>query len=380
MQKDFDGWNERKKVLENRRRGILFKEGEIWWCSVGINIGEESCGKGGIFRRPILVIKKLSEANCIGIPISTKIKIGTWFTDIVIKGQIQTVLLYQIRMFSVKRFQRRLTVLDSAEFSRIKEKLEALLELSHNHQSIGSGSVGDPKNSDNDSNLVYNVNMFSRENLHHAYFIEGERAAVLADIDAFMQDAFGIVRQGHPDVHFAEYESLGIDESRGLQDMQSMRPVQGDRKIFILAADSITSEAQNSLLKVFEEPTPGTHFFIVSSSERILLPTLRSRLVVLSHPSARKNDAQKSAESEARKFIPMSPKARLEFVAHMIEEKDKAKAEEFLQAVIAELARGGGAKKNAAALKELLALARYLKDRAPSVKLILERVALLRYE
>lgn len=215
--------------------------------------------------------------------------------------------------------------------------------------------------------------MFDKDSLHHAYFIEGERAAVLADLEAFLKDAFGISRHGHPDVHYAEHESFGIDEGRELGAMQSVRPVMGDRKVFILAVGAITSEAQNSLLKVFEEPTPGTHFFVISSSERILLPTLRSRMVVVSHPSAKKNDAK----ADARKFIPMSPKSRLDFVAGLVEEKDKAKAEEFLQAVIAELARGGAKPERAAAVKELLSLARYLKDRAPSVKLVLERAALL---
>ncbi len=33
----------------------------------------------------------------------------------------------------------------------VKEKLESLLELSHNHQNKGSGSVGYPKSTDNDS-------------------------------------------------------------------------------------------------------------------------------------------------------------------------------------------------------------------------------------
>ena len=33
------------------------------------------------------------------------------------------------------------------EFKQAKEKLEALLELSHNHQSSCSGSVGNPKSS-----------------------------------------------------------------------------------------------------------------------------------------------------------------------------------------------------------------------------------------
>ncbi len=64
----------------------------------------------------------------------------------------------------------------------------------------------------------------------------------------------------------------------------------------------------------------------------------------------------------------------------MIEGKDKAMAEGFLIALVAEL-RGDGLEKassaRALAVKEILSLIPYLKDRAPSVKLILERVALL---
>jgi DNA polymerase III delta prime subunit len=213
--------------------------------------------------------------------------------------------------------------------------------------------------------------MFDRENLHHAYFIEGEKSAILAELEAFLKESLEISRHGNPDVHYGEHESFGIDEGRALQEMQSMRPVMGDRKIFIIHVTAITSEAQNSLLKVFEEPTPGTHFFIISSSQRILLPTLRSRMVVISHASLGKTDMK----GEARKFIPMSPKARLEFVAPYIEEKDKAKAEDFLQAVVGELHR----EKKLDAIKEILTLIRYLKDRSPSLKLILERIALLNF-
>lgn len=211
--------------------------------------------------------------------------------------------------------------------------------------------------------------MFSKESLHHAYFIEGDTSAVLAEVEMFLKDAFNISRQGNPDVYYAHHESFGIDEGRGLQDMQSLRPVIGDKKIFILTVGIITSEAQNSLLKVFEEPTPGTHFFVISSSQRILLPTLRSRMVVITHASAAKSDMK----GEVRKFIPMSPKARLEFVAPYIEEKDKAKVEDFLQAVIGELHKAGKLE----VAKEALMLTKYLKDRSSSIKLILERTALL---
>lgn len=137
MNKNFNAWNEEKKKLEEVQEKFLFREGEIWWCAIGANIGNESCGKGDTFRRPIIILKKLSEKCCIGIPLSTQKKVGTWFCDIKIMGGKQTALLYQIKMFNSNRFQRRLTTLEKDDFLLIKQKLESLLELSHNHQDLG---------------------------------------------------------------------------------------------------------------------------------------------------------------------------------------------------------------------------------------------------
>ena len=129
MQKDFDKWNKQKKQLENIAPDFLFNTGEIWWCSVGLNVGVESCGKGEKYQRPILVLKKLSHNSLIGIPLSTQKKEGSWFEEITILNETRYALLYQIRLFSTNRFQRRLTTLDVKDFKKIKEKLEALLEL-----------------------------------------------------------------------------------------------------------------------------------------------------------------------------------------------------------------------------------------------------------
>lgn len=130
MEKDFDKWNKQKKELERNSKKFLFNEGEIWWCSVGLNIANESCGKGEKHQRPVLVLKKLSSNSFIGIPLSTQEKIGSWFVDITVHNEKRFVLLYQIRMFSTNRFQRRLATLDDNDFNKIKEKLGALLELS----------------------------------------------------------------------------------------------------------------------------------------------------------------------------------------------------------------------------------------------------------
>jgi mRNA interferase MazF len=130
MEKDFDQWNTQKKALDRRTDEFFFKQGEIWWCSVGLNVAIESCGKGDTFRRPVLVLKKLSHISFIGIPLSTKQKQGTWFAPIPVLGEVQCALLYQIRMFSINRLQRRLTTLEADDFTQIKRKLAALLKLS----------------------------------------------------------------------------------------------------------------------------------------------------------------------------------------------------------------------------------------------------------
>lgn len=129
MQKDFDRWNQKKKGLEKSLEKFLFKTGEIWWCSVGVNVKTESCGKGDDFQRPVLVLKKLSGENFIGIPLSSRKKVGSWFVEITIHGEKRYALLYQMRMFNVVRFQRRLASLDGADFKLVKQKLEQLLEL-----------------------------------------------------------------------------------------------------------------------------------------------------------------------------------------------------------------------------------------------------------
>jgi hypothetical protein len=41
MQKDFDSWNDFKKTLQKDVTIRNFSQREIWWTSIGINIGHE---------------------------------------------------------------------------------------------------------------------------------------------------------------------------------------------------------------------------------------------------------------------------------------------------------------------------------------------------
>ena len=72
---------------------------------------------------------------------------------------------------------------------------------------------------------------------------------------------------------------------RLLQRQAALTAVEGGRRIFILAeadrliAQEASQEAANALLKLLEEPPPGSLFMLTTVEPRRLLPTMRSRAV-----------------------------------------------------------------------------------------------------
>jgi len=116
MEKDFKKWSNIKQKLEKRTINQFFKEWEIRWMSVWLNLKNESCWKWKDFRRPVLILKKLSSNTFIWIPLSSKIKTWSWFVKYK-QGWIEfTALIYQIRMFDNIRFQRRIWEIDETDF------------------------------------------------------------------------------------------------------------------------------------------------------------------------------------------------------------------------------------------------------------------------
>ncbi|HCC83296.1 TPA: hypothetical protein DEP96_00430 [Candidatus Uhrbacteria bacterium] len=128
----FEAWHKRKQIIVDREtyRQIFFREKDVWWCSLGLNIGTESYGKGDWFRRPVLILKKLSNDLCICPPITSKRRIGSWFASIMINGIEKWVMLCQIKTLHRKRFGIKIGFISDSDFTKVKEKLESLLELS----------------------------------------------------------------------------------------------------------------------------------------------------------------------------------------------------------------------------------------------------------
>ena len=88
----------------------------------------------------------------------------------------------------------------------------------------------------------------------------------------------------HPDFMQIQPEgkAIKIEQIRYMQEKIAEKPIQSNRKIYILKdADTMTKEAQNSLLKTLEEPPTYAIIILIASNESKLLNTIKSRCIIL---------------------------------------------------------------------------------------------------
>jgi mRNA interferase MazF len=123
---DFDSWNKVKKSTSKNRSSLIIREGEIRWCKIGLNIGNETYGKGESFSRPILVIKKFSRDVFWGIPITQRKKEGSWY--FYLKNISRTAILNQMRLFDRKRLDDVLFHISENQVEEIKSKIISLIK------------------------------------------------------------------------------------------------------------------------------------------------------------------------------------------------------------------------------------------------------------
>ena len=200
--------------------------------------------------------------------------------------------------------------------------------------------------------------------LHHAYLVLGVRER----IEDYLQDFFnkeGSRLSGSPDYFVFKEPLFGIAEAREVVE-KANRKAFVDRKIFLIAPERITLEAQSALLKTFEDPVPDTHFFLIMRNVELILPTLRSRMQVVSFADI------EPLFAEAEKFLKCSLKERLSFVRKFLDAEKNASV--FLDELLVY-----HKKMNVETLKlEKIYKARLLSDdRGVSARLILEHLAVV---
>jgi mRNA-degrading endonuclease toxin of MazEF toxin-antitoxin module len=121
MIKRFLEWIKLKEKLHiNKHKSPHVTEGEIWWASLGENIGREINGKNDLFSRPVLIYKKLSRETFLGLPTTSQDRKGTWYVPITYSDFQVTVILAQARVMDTKRLSSRLGQLDESDFMKVE--------------------------------------------------------------------------------------------------------------------------------------------------------------------------------------------------------------------------------------------------------------------
>ena len=140
-------WCRLKIELWSRRTNkVLFNDGEIWWCSLGMNVGEEIFGKGGKFTRPVLIFRKFTSNSFLGLPLTTQENHGTWYVLTNLHGTKRWALLNQARILDKKRLTSKIGALSETDFKFVKGEFIAFYSSENRHPALlERGSVGKPK-------------------------------------------------------------------------------------------------------------------------------------------------------------------------------------------------------------------------------------------
>lgn len=210
--------------------------------------------------------------------------------------------------------------------------------------------------------------------LHHAYCIEGAPSDVVPRIVTAIEQHLGMRAQGNPDIIITIYDSFGVDEARALKEAQVQSSFGGGRRVFVVGVDSFTREAQNALLKTFEEPTPHTHFFIVIPRLLSIIPTLKSRVVVV---PTREHAYEDDTNILAQKFVDGSLKDRFALAKKIGEAHDREMARRVLDHIERILYTRMAGKHDQGIFHELFRSKTYLADRGSSPKMLLEHLAIV---
>ena len=120
--KDFDAWNQLKQKLESlppQNVPTYFRTREVWWCSIGINLGSEQCGKGNEFLRPVLILKRISPTTFIGVSLTTKLKERDDHYRLTVGGKLADVQLSSVRTLDARRLFEKIEKLSEGVFSGV---------------------------------------------------------------------------------------------------------------------------------------------------------------------------------------------------------------------------------------------------------------------
>ncbi len=234
---------------------------------------------------------------------------------------------------------------------------------------------------------MIDFNKLFPKDLYHSYVVEGEPENTGAFLLKYLEERGEIVSQS-PDVLSQVYESFTMDDSRQIKDWHSKLGVTQGKRVCIIATKFINREAEQTLLKIIEEPALNTHFFIIVPDVSTLLNTIISRTHVIKIRESINIDDEE-IKKEVKIFLSSSPTLRINIISKIIKDKkdeeNSGKLRFYSTLFVNELEMNFYEKfkknKNDENIKfilnELQKSREFLSTQGASVKMILEHLALV---
>ena len=226
----------------------------------------------------------------------------------------------------------------------------------------------------------------SRHLRHHAFVIEEKAEEGIEAAQAWVERELGMKTKSNPDVVVLRYGLFSVEDARRVTDIAAGAPFVGEHKVVIIAASRVYREAQNALLKIFEEPPLNTYLFLVLPTFGGLLPTLRSRVTTLGVRPAR----QRAEISDiAHTFIENTKEKRSALIKKLASGGDEEERREHrdealaimngIESIAYAALQNDGYRKSIITnlLSDIATLRGHLHDRSAPVKMILEHLSLV---
>lgn len=224
------------------------------------------------------------------------------------------------------------------------------------------------------------------KDLYHSYVIEGDPETTGAILLSHLESR-GEIESKSPDVLCQIYESFTMKDSSQIKEWHSNIGITKNKKICIIATKFINREAEQTLLKILEEPGVNTHFFIIIPDASVLCDTIISRTHVIKIKESENSNME--IKKDVLSFISSSPSDRINALTAIIK---KNKSEEssgqlrfYATSFVNELEsifyqkfkKNRNDEKIKFILNELQKSREYLSTPGAAVKMILEHLALV---
>jgi DNA polymerase III delta prime subunit len=164
---------------------------------------------------------------------------------------------------------------------------------------------------------------------------------------------------------------FSIDDARELTRTSQWQPFEGSARVFVIVTNDVAIEAQNALLKLFEEPPVHAQFYLVLKPSAFLLPTLYSRLSVA---RAIGTDAGADSNPSFETFESSSYADRIATIAEKTKEKDSVWIEDIVRGC--EVYTTRSLKNKTTLLQGLVFVRTSIGSKGASSKMLLEELAL----